>query len=739
MTLRARVLLAVGVTFAVLAVACWVLLRTVVLTRFDAIEADGMRANLERAVAAIRQERVEMEQRAFDWACWDDTYRWVVDRNPTYVESNLVESTFLTTNMDAIVYADTAGAVVWGERYDAASKTRSPLSAELRRELLRPEYLQTDAAHAIRSGFVLFAEGPALLVTAPILTTMETGPVHGTMLMLRFYSAERVRRLAELTRLDLRLAPLAAARDALAPAAHSESTFAVRTASADQLEGSAILADLRGREALRLTVQAPRPIHAQGVAAGRLLTTALLAFVLVSGLALFVSLSRFVLTPLVELGRRVAEIGAVEDPGARIGYVRRDEIGKLARDIDGMLERLAVSHARLADAIEELRRTREAAVRDERFRALGQMASGIGHNINNGLVPILSLADLLQRDASLPPAVRERLTTMQAAARGIADSVVRLRTFYRPPGEAATFAAFDLDRTVRDVLTVTQPRWLDAPQQHGRNIDVVVESEPGLPGLYGDEAEIREALMNLVINAVDAMPAGGRLTIATRRHGPAGLAVEVRDTGAGMSPEVRERCLEPFFTTKGELGTGLGLAMVHGTARRHDAVLEIESEPGAGTTVRLGFPATAPLPAAGKEAGSPASAADAPRRVLCIDDEPVVGDTIEAMMRAAGHDVRLERGGEAGLVAFRSALAGGRRFDVVVTDLGMPNVDGGQVARAVKEAAPDVRVILVTGWGPFLDDDLEARRWVDHVLSKPVEFDELCALVAGPGGGVGSV
>jgi CheY-like chemotaxis protein/anti-sigma regulatory factor (Ser/Thr protein kinase) len=215
--------------------------------------------------------------------------------------------------------------------------------------------------------------------------------------------------------------------------------------------------------------------------------------------------------------------------------------------------------------------------------------------------------------------------------------------------------------------------------------------------MKGIESELREALTNLIFNAVDAMPRGGVITLRSYREED-NIVVEVSDEGVGMDAETRRRCLEPFFSTKGERGSGLGLAMVYGiVAERHEGRIEIDSEVGQGTTVRLIFPLRESSSSGDISAGAPTSA---PKRlrVLCIDDEPLLRESMQRMLEHGGHQVDLADSGQSGLLAFRSAKAQDKPFDVVITDLGMPYVDGRQVVQAIKRESPNTPVIMLTGW-----------------------------------------
>jgi CheY-like chemotaxis protein len=249
----------------------------------------------------------------------------------------------------------------------------------------------------------------------------------------------------------------------------------------------------------------------------------------------------------------------------------------------------------------------------------------------------------------------------------------------------------------------------------------------------GAEHEIRDALTNLVFNAVDAMPAGGAITVRTRElvsaQGDRRSLIEVKDTGIGMDEDTRRRCLEPFYTTKGERGTGLGLAMVYGMVQRHSAELEIESEIGQGTTVRLSFPSHTSSIITPSQVTRPA-ATGRQLRILLVDDDPVLIKSLQDTLQEDGHLVWAAHGGQAGIDAFTAARQNGGCFDVVVTDLGMPHVDGRKVATTIKRISSATPIILLTGWGQRMLDEQERPDHVDKVLSKPPRLTELRAALA---------
>ena len=389
----------------------------------------------------------------------------------------------------------------------------------------------------------------------------------------------------------------------------------------------------------------------------------------------------------------------------------------------------------LQKAYDDLRQSRQTVMQQERLRALGQMASGIAHDINNAISPMaLHTQVLLESSGNLSPRIRSYLEIVHRVTDDVTATVARMREFYRERDPQMTLEPVDLNQLAHQVIDLTRARWGDMPQRAGVTIDMRTDLAVGLPPAKSIASEIREALTNLIFNAVDAMPQGGQLTVRTgmASAGKDGgrVQIEVIDTGIGMDEHTRRRCLEPFYTTKGERGTGLGLAMVYGAVQRLDGDLAIDSELGKGTTFRLIFPAfeqaaVAPVPVA-----APASVP--PLRILIIDDDPVILDSMRLVLELDGHTVTAANDGRAGVETFKIAHEAGESFAVVITDLGMPYMDGHEVARAIKSMSINTPVILLTGWGRRIsggEHDMPAN--VDRTLDKPPKLPELREALAG--------
>ena len=390
----------------------------------------------------------------------------------------------------------------------------------------------------------------------------------------------------------------------------------------------------------------------------------------------------------------------------------------------------------LQKAYEELRRTQHVVVQQERLRALGQMASGVAHDVNNALSPIVAYSELLLSTLpDLPEVSKHYLQTINQAGGDIAQIVARMREFYRRRSDAEQLTPVNINKVIEEVIELTRPRWRDLSQRQGVSIDVQCELEPEPFLLRSDAGELREALINLVFNAVDAMPQGGTITFVTRSiSGPVSeasgaserqLQVEVKDNGIGMDEKTRQHCLEPFFSTKAQRGgTGLGLAMVYGMIQRHDGMIEIDSAPGRGTCVRLIFPVQEPSPQTVRGA-SPQVKPKRSLHILCIDDDAQVRQLLDDCLTHFNHRVMVASGGEHGMELFRTAMLKNQPYEVVITDWGMPDVNGYEVARTIKAESPKTPIIMMTGWGTMMKEDGETASELDAVVGKPPNMQEL--------------
>lgn len=427
-------------------------------------------------------------------------------------------------------------------------------------------------------------------------------------------------------------------------------------------------------------------------------------------------------------------IGQVRNQMADLEGIVRDRTQQLQVTNDRLLvtnDKLVVeiaehreSEQRLKRALEELKDSQQRVIQQERLRALGGMASGIAHDFNNALAAILGFSELLcQRPETL--ADKEKtlryLQMMNTAAHDAGNVVNRLREFYRHREDGEVFTPVNLNQVVQQAISFTQPKWKNQAEAKGITIHAVTELGK-IPTITGSASDLREALTNLIFNAVDAMPQGGIITLRTHSEN-SHVILEVADTGMGMTEEVRQRCLEPFFTTKGDHGTGLGLSMVYGILQRHRGTIDIQTTPGRGTTFILSLPVKAESQAATETDSTPR--AIRPLRVLLADDQDTVRQILCEYLVGDGHTVTTAANGSEGLEKFQSA-----EFDVVLLDRAMPGMSGDQVAAAIKQIKPEMPVILLTGFGNMMQASGEKPLGVDLVLAKPVTIAGLQSALA---------
>jgi len=374
----------------------------------------------------------------------------------------------------------------------------------------------------------------------------------------------------------------------------------------------------------------------------------------------------------------------------------------------------------LEKALSDLKATQQQVIQQERLSAIGQMASGIAHDFNNTLTPILGFAEVMLKNPAMLDDRQETLRCLEmlrTSAQDASNVVSRLREFYRPAETDEEFPIVDLAKIVQQAVSLTEPKWRYQAQATGHTIRVTTAFN-ATPMIAGEESALREVLTNLLFNAVDAMPEGGSISLETSIEENKAV-LRVSDTGTGMSESVRQRCLEPFFSTKGERGTGLGLSMVHGIVERHRGQLEIQSTIGKGTTFIIRIPVAESAPAAAVSLEA-TLASKSKLKVLIVDDEPRVREVLSIYLRCDGHAVATAASGREALEKFRL-----QQFDLVILDRAMPEMNGEQTARFIKQLNQNIPVIMLTGFGALIEVTGAQPQAVDVVLSKPVTLDAL--------------
>ena len=381
---------------------------------------------------------------------------------------------------------------------------------------------------------------------------------------------------------------------------------------------------------------------------------------------------------------------------------------------------LEVTNRRLEEAFAKLKAAQQEIVQQERLRALGTMASGIAHDFNNSLSPILGFSDMLLKYPKLRNDEEKLLKSLKAihtAAQDAANIVSRLREFYRLR-EEDEYLPIQPNELIEQTISLTQPMWKNQAHEQGKTITIETDLQ-AQQTVNGNESELREMLTNLIFNAVDAISESGTVTIRSRSIEDE-VVLEVADNGSGMTEEVRQKCLEPFFSTKGDKGTGMGLSMVFGTIKRHESTIYIETEMGKGTTFVIRFPIRDETGADAGDIAEIEPETTRPLHILVVDDERTVQDTVVQYLDLNGHTTVTAANGLEGLERFKS-----ENFDLVLTDRAMPEMNGDQLAAAIKEIDPEKPVVMLTGFGDMMKAADEMPTGVDAILDKPVDESKL--------------
>ncbi len=363
------------------------------------------------------------------------------------------------------------------------------------------------------------------------------------------------------------------------------------------------------------------------------------------------------------------------------------------------------------------RELEEKSAQVKKLTALGKISSGVAHDFNNVLTVVLGRVQLL-RKLTNDSYFLKSLDMIEKSALDGASKVRKIQEFSRPSDGAMT-ESVNLKSIIEEVLEITRPRWDNASKVRGILIEPILNLDENL-FILGDSSDLRNAFTNIIFNAIDAMTNGGILSIKAEKSGNF-VRVDFKDTGHGMTEEVVERIFDPFFTTKGVLGSGLGMSEVYGIVKRHNGRVQVESEVGVGTTIKLLFPKTR-RPGEDVLTGklSETKALD----IFIVDDEDYIVETLSEYLSDMGHTIKSSNSSEGALAEIKQA-----NYDVVITDLGMPNINGVELAEMIKKINSRIQVILISGWALNLkSSELENR--VDFVINKPFSFEKINFILA---------
>jgi signal transduction histidine kinase/CheY-like chemotaxis protein len=416
----------------------------------------------------------------------------------------------------------------------------------------------------------------------------------------------------------------------------------------------------------------------------------------------------------------------IEEMCDQLADDERREIGAQANQLlansqqHATRERLRTCLETIAEAHTRYEAQREQDIHAQKMAALGELSFGVAHNVNNTLTGILGRAQLILRNSNDPTKVESGLELIIKSAEDGAHIIRRIQDFarQRPSREFETISIAEL---LKDACEMTRPRW-EARSEFAQ-IRFALHADCRAY-IKGDPVELREVLVNMIYNAIDAMPSGGEIRVATQEYRER-VVVQIADTGTGMGPEVKQRLFDPFFTTKGKAGTGMGLAVSFGIIRRHEGSIEVDSEPGRGTTFKISLPKVSPAQGETDStlvSQTPVSAAGEKVRVLVVDDETHVREVLIEALEAEGCEVISAQSGEIALALYDQYQGG---FDAVFTDIGMPEMSGWELVTEIRDRSKSMPIAIVSGWADAISVQTRNTVKADWVVAKPFDINKI--------------
>ena len=385
---------------------------------------------------------------------------------------------------------------------------------------------------------------------------------------------------------------------------------------------------------------------------------------------------------------------------------------------------VAIENARyygeLKHKYEEEKQMQEKYAEIEKLRALGLMTSGIAHDFNNMLAIITGNIDLIEIEEDKDQ-ILKKVQIIKKTALGSAKTIKRLQKYARTKNDALQSQAINFNRLVRDAIEISTPMWKDGPQEKGLCVEIAPTLSENEPIVLGDDTDLREAIINMIFNSVDAMPQGGKIDIATYTKNES-VYLELSDNGIGMAEETKDRIFDPFFTTKGITHGGLGMSMLYGTIKRHNGSVDIKTAPGQGTTFTIVLPKGEEKRERDSEKSSHSIKTEEVN-ILIIDDEPRISAVLSEILSKQGHKTSICDSGKDGIDALKNGS-----YEILITDLGMPDTSGWEVINIAKQIEPGVITGVITGWD--ISEAEAKQKGVDFLITKPFESNQVVQVVA---------
>ncbi len=594
MTLRKKTLYIISITFVSLIVILYFISQNILLDGLAEIEEENTHQNVERALSALSNDLSSLEATSGDWASWDDTYAFIEDVNTDYIESNLIDETFIGLGLNFILFIDTSGQIVFSKAFDLHNEEEVPLSPSLRGNLSANDFLlRHPSTESSIAGMLLLREGPVLIASKPILTSQDEGPIRGTLIMGHYLDAIKVDRLAETTLLSLAVhriddmqmpADFQTARLSLS----KETPILVRPLDAQYVAGYALLNDIYGKSVLVLRVDMPRDIYQRGRISIAFLILSIVGAGVVVGVVAMLIIEKQVLSRLTHLSKSVSSIGTSGDLSMRVSMGGRDELSKLADTINVMTETLEQSSKALREKNEQL---------EEASRAKSEFLAHMSHELRTPLNVIIGFSELMLDGVpgKVSKEQRQCLSDVLGSGQhllGLINDILDLSKVESGKMELR-LGDIALPGVIESLKSEITPMLVTRKQ----SLEVNVEG--GLPLVRADKAKVRQVLLNLLSNSTKFTPDGGKLRVEAFRENN-WCRVSVIDNGIGIKKRDQKRIFDPFCQlesslSKEEGGTGLGLTIARQIIEKHGGRIWVESEYRKGSR----FTFTLPLATAG--------------------------------------------------------------------------------------------------------------------------------------------
>ncbi len=579
MTLRKKAIVIVALTLVLSAGILYAISMLTLLRGFADLEEWHIREDVQRVTSALSNEISALDSLNVDWASWDDTYAFIEDAGAEYIESNLVAGTFIEMGLNIMVFADSAGDIVFSRAFDLLDEEEMPVPQGLREHLtpggllLHHSDIESGAA-----GIVLLPKGPMLITSRPILTSEDEGPIRGALVMGRYLDDAELQRLAATLRLSITVLPLNdlnASSDfqSVYSSLSGGSSIIVQPLSEEIVAGYTILNDIYGEPVLMLSVETSRDIYQQGQHSMGYYLLSLIIFGIVFGVIVILILERSVISRLAQLAARVSSIGGRGDLSQRVTVIGKDELSSLEADINRMLESLQ-------ELYEKERKEREELIEEGKARA--QFIHILAHELRTPLTPLMTSTEMLKDLLASEKKMRQCNKLADAALSSVKTLASRLDDLLDIA--RYTVGAFTIECQSMDIKVLLEEvasRFGAMVEENKQLLNVNVP--PDLPPINADPNRLEQVIVNLLSNAVKFSPAGGCIELKARIDNGK-LLVSVSDQGSGLSPEEQERIFKPYHRVEQDRqrlpGLGLGLAIAKQIIEAHGGKIYVESQRG---------------------------------------------------------------------------------------------------------------------------------------------------------------